>query len=309
MSRAERLQLIVSLMKSSPGMRPADLATRCRVSERSIFRDLHTLQTLGLPVYFDHGYRLPSPTFLPPLHLTGEEAVALRVAASHAAEQEGPMARALLSAQSKLALRLAPGTPVPEEQMPLAIPGVPSAATEAADLLSLLQEAVATGRRVTIQYARSKRSRPRSLELDPRHLSLRENSWLLLADDVARHRCLTIRLDQVKGVAFSERKGRHSRSAGRKGAAAQVGTGLRVKLKLRPPLTALAADDRLPEGLQIEKADGGVLVLMSHASGMRELLGWLLSFGPTIEVVEPVALRAELKRVATELLKLYGAET
>jgi len=308
MSRAERLQLIVSLMKSSPGMRPADLATRCRVSERSIFRDLHTLQALGLPVYFDHGYRLPSPTFLPPLHLTGEEAVALRVAASRAAEHEGPMARALLSAQSKLALRLAPGTPVPEEQMPLAIPGVPSASTDAGHLLSLLQEAVATGRRVAIQYARSKRSRPRSLELDPRHLSLRENSWLLLADDPITHRSLTIRLDQVKGAAFSERKGRHLRSARRLKAAGSLGAGLRVKLRLRPPLSALVRDGDLPPGLQIEGKDGEVLILTSHASGIREILGWLLSFGPAIEVVEPVALRAELRRVATELSALYGAD-
>src|SRR3972149_11422535 len=98
MLRAERLQLIVSLMKSSPGMRPADLATRCRVSERSIFRDLHTLQALGLPVYFDHGYRLPSPTFFAPLHLTGEEAVALRVAASPPAEEEGPKGGGLWAA-------------------------------------------------------------------------------------------------------------------------------------------------------------------------------------------------------------------
>ncbi len=308
MSRAERLQLIVSLMKSSPGMRPADLAASCRVSERSIFRDLHTLQTLGLPVYFDRGYRLPSPTFLPPLHLTGEEAVALRVAASRAAEQEGPMARALLSAQSKLALRLAPATPAPEGQIPLAIPGVPPASNEAAHLLSLLQEAVATGRRVTVQYARSKRSQPRPLELDPRHLSLRENRWLLLADDPAKHRSLTIRLDQVRGAAFSERKGRHSRPARRLKAAASLGTGPRVRLRLRPPLSALVRDGDLPPGMQIEEREGGILLLTSHASGMRELLGWLLSFGPAVEVLEPVALRAELRRVAAALSALYGAE-
>lgn len=309
MSRAERLQLIVSLIKASPGMRPADLAARCRVSERSIFRDLHALQALGLPVHFDGGYRLPSPAFLPALHLTGDEALALRVAAGRAAKREGPMSRALLSAQAKLALGLEPSSPMLQGQMPLALPGVPSPSAEAAYLLSVLQEAVATGRRLTIRYAKSEGSRSRSMELNPRHLSLRENGWLLLGDDVARGRSLTIRLDQIKEAAFSDQKAGRSRPAGRKGAADRVGTGLRVKLRLRPPLTALAAEGHLPEGLQVEKTDRGVLVLMSHASGMRELLGWLLSFGPTIEVVEPVALRAELKRIATELLALYGDET
>jgi proteasome accessory factor B len=309
MSKAERLQLILSLLKTSPGMRPADLAARCRVSERSIFRDLHMLQTLGLPVYFDRGYRLPSPSFLPALHLTGEEALALRVAASRGAEREGPMARALLSAQSKLALRLAPASPVLERQMPLAIPGLPSPSSEVAQILSVLQEALATGRRLTIRYAKSDKSRPRSIEVDPRHLSLRENGWLLLADDASRGRSLTIRLEQIKSATFSERKGGRSRRSRRDKVAAFPATALRVKLRLRPPLTALAPDGDLPYGLQVEEKDAGVLLLTSHASGVRELLGWLLSFGSAVEVLEPVALRAELRRVATELSALYGAET
>jgi predicted DNA-binding transcriptional regulator YafY len=309
MARAERLQEILSLLKTSPGMRPADLAARCRVSERSIFRDLHTLQTLGLPVYFDRGYRLPSPTFLPPIYLTGEEALALRVAASRVVEQEGPMARALQSAQSKLALRLAPASPILEGQMPLALPGVPSPSTGAAQILSLVQEAMATGRRLTIQYAKSDRSRPRSIEVNPRHLSLRENGWLLLADDAAKARSLTIRLEQIRSAAFSERKGGRSRPARRKKAAAFPATALRVKVRLHPPVSALAPAGDLPYGLQVDERDGGILLLRSQASGVRELLGWLLSFGPAVEVIEPVALRIELRRVAIELLALYHAET
>jgi len=309
MSRAERLQLILSLLKTSPGMRPADLAARCRVSERSIFRDLHMLQTLGQPIYFEHGYRLPSPTFLPALHLTGEEALALRVAASRATQQEGPMARALVSAQSKLALRLAPASPILEGQMPLALPGVPSPSADVAQILSLVQEAVATGRRLTILYAKSERSRPRSIELVPQHLSLRENGWLLLGDDALRRRNLTIRLEQIKGATFSGRKGGRSRHARSSKVSAPLVTALRVKLRLRPPLSALAPHGDLPYGLQIEQKEGGVLLLTSHASGVRELLGWLLSFGPAIEVLEPVALRTELRRIATELSALYSAET
>ncbi len=308
MSRAERLQLIVSLMKSDPGIRPADLAARCRVSERSIFRDLHALQILGLPFYFDRGYRLPSPTFLPPLHLTGEEALALSVAAERGADRNSPMDRALQSARSKLALRLAPAAPVPEGQIPLAIPGVPSPSTEAADLLSVLNEAIVTGRRVTITYAKTERSRPRSMEVAPRHLSLRDKGWLLVADDAASRRTLTIGLDQIRGATAAGRKGRRTRLAS-SSKSADIGPGLRVRLKLRPPLSARVLGEALPTGLQIEERDGSVLHLTSHASGMRELLGWLLSFGPAIEILEPVALRAELRRIASGFSAIYETDT
>jgi len=309
MPRAERLQLIVSLMRSDPGIRPADLAARCRVSERSIFRDLHALQLLGLPFYFDRGYRLPSPTFLPPLHLTGEEALALSVAAERGADRSGPMDRALYSARSKLALRLAPATPIPEGQIPLAIPGVPSPLSEAGDSLSILNEAIATGRRVTILYAKTERSRPRSMEVAPRHLSLREKGWLLVADDAASRRTLTIRLDQIRGATPAGRKGRRARLATGPKSTDIVGPGLRVRLKLRPPLSARGLGEALPTGVEIEERDGSVLRLTSHASGMRELLGWLLSFGPAVEILDPVALRAELRRIASELSAIYGTET
>jgi predicted DNA-binding transcriptional regulator YafY len=309
MSRAERLQLIVSLMKSDPGIRPAELAARCRVSERSIFRDLHALQVLGLPIYFDRGYRLPSPMFLPPLHLTGEEALALSVAAERGADRTGPMDRALHSARSKLALRLAPATPIPEGQIPLAIPGLPSPSTKAADLLSILNEAIVNGRRVTIKYARTERSRPRSMEIMPRHLSLRDQGWLLVADDPASRRALTIRLGQIRGATPSGRRGRRARLATGPKPTDVVGPGLRVRLRLRPPLSARTLGEALPTGLEIEERDDSVLRLTSHASGMRELLGWLLSFGPAVEILEPAALRAELRRIALELSVMYGTET
>jgi len=289
-------------------MRPGDLAARCRVSERSIFRDLQMLQTLGLPVYFDRGYQLPSPAFLPALYLTGEEALALRVAAGHGAELEGPMAQALLSAQCKLALRLNSASPTQQRQMPLALSGIASSLTEAPQILSLVQEAVAIGRKLRLRYAKRDGSRARSVELIPQHLSLRENGWVLLGDNAATRRRVTIRLDQIRSATYSERKGGRVRPARRTTGGTVPATALRVKLRLRPPLTALGDYGDLPFGIQIDERNGGVFELISHASGVGELLGWLLSFGPAIEVLEPMALRMELRRMAADLAALYSDE-
>lgn len=290
-------------------MRPDELAARCRVSERSIFRDLQVLQTMGLPVYFDRGYQLPSPAILPALYLTGEEALALRVAAGRGAELEGPMAQALRSAQCKLALRLSSASLTRQSQMPLTLPGIPSPLTEApGQILSLAQEAVATGRKLTLRYAKRDGGRPRSVELIPKHLSLRENGWVLLGDDAATRRRVTIRLDQIRAATYSERKGSRVRPARRTTGGTVAATALRVTLRFRPPLTALGDYGDLPFGIQIDARDGGVCELTSHASGVGELLGWLLSFGPAVEVLEPMALRMELRRLAADLAALYSDE-
>jgi predicted DNA-binding transcriptional regulator YafY len=308
MLRAERIQLILSLLRSSPGMRPGDLAVRCRVSKRSIFRDLQTLQTMGLPLYFDRGYQLPSPAILPAFYLTGEEALALRVAAGRSAELEGPMAQALLSAQCKLALRLSSASPTLERQMPLTLPGITSPLTEAIQILSLVQEAVATGRKLRLRYTKRDGGRPTSIELIPQHLSLRENGWMLLGDNVATRRRVTIRLDQIRSAIYSERKGGRIRPARRTTGVTVPATALRVTLRLRPPLTALCDHGDLPFGIHIDERDGGVFGLTSHTSGAEELLGWLLSFGPTVEVLEPMVLRMELRRMVADLAVLYGDE-
>lgn len=289
-------------------MRPGDLAARCRVSERSIFRDMQALQAMGLPVYFDRGYQLPSPAILPALYLTGEEALALRVAAGRGADLEGPMAQVLRSAQCKLALRLHSASPTQQRQMPLTLPGIPSPLTEASQILSLVQEAVATGRKLRLRYAKRDGGRPRSVELIPQHLSLRENGWVLLGDDAATRRRVTIRLDQIRSATYSERKGGRVRPARRTTGGTGPATALRVKLRLCPPLTALGDYGNLPFGIQIDERDGGVCELTSHASGVGELLGWLLSFGPAVEVLEPMVLRMELRRMATDLAALYGDE-
>lgn len=67
-------------------MRPDDLAARCRVARRCIFRNLQVFQTMGPPVYFDRGDQLPSSAIPSTLDLTGGDTLALRVAAGRGAE-------------------------------------------------------------------------------------------------------------------------------------------------------------------------------------------------------------------------------
>jgi predicted DNA-binding transcriptional regulator YafY len=192
--------------------------------------------------------------------------------------------------------------------MPLALPGIASPLTEIPRILSLVQEAVATGRKLRLRYTKRDGGRARSVELIPQHLSLRENGWVLLGDDAATRRRVTIRLDQIRSATYSERKGGRVRLARRTTGGTVPATALRVKLKLRPPLTALGDHGDLPFGIQIDEREGGVCELTSHASGVGELLGWLLSFGPAVEVLEPMALRMELRRMVADLAALYSDE-
>lgn len=80
MAKADRLLYLINLIKSNQSLTSKDLAEKCRVSERTIFRDLNSLASATFPLYHDHGYRFLEGTFLPTLNLTDEELSLLQFA-------------------------------------------------------------------------------------------------------------------------------------------------------------------------------------------------------------------------------------
>jgi predicted DNA-binding transcriptional regulator YafY len=80
MAKADRLLYLINLIKSQHNLTAKELAEKCGVSERTIFRDVNSLASARLPIYYDHGYRFLEGAFLPTLNLTDEELSALQFA-------------------------------------------------------------------------------------------------------------------------------------------------------------------------------------------------------------------------------------
>ncbi len=73
MRKMERLLYILSLLRTNHWLRASDLARKCGVSERTIYRDVITISEANIPIYFDGGYRLLHNGFLPPVNLSDSE--------------------------------------------------------------------------------------------------------------------------------------------------------------------------------------------------------------------------------------------
>jgi predicted DNA-binding transcriptional regulator YafY len=79
-TRVHRLLRLSAAIQSRHGLNAADLARMCEMHERSIYRDIETINVSGAPCAFDtetHGYRIRPGFFMPPVELTYEEAMAL----------------------------------------------------------------------------------------------------------------------------------------------------------------------------------------------------------------------------------------
>lgn len=79
-TRVQRLLRLIAAIQSKHGLDAAELARLCEVHERTIYRDIDTLNASGVPCSFDaefRGYRVASGFFMPPVELTFEEAMAI----------------------------------------------------------------------------------------------------------------------------------------------------------------------------------------------------------------------------------------
>lgn len=81
MKRSDRLFHLTQLLQDGAWHPAKELADICRVSERSIWRDMELLTNSGLPIEALRGlgYRLHPVTALPPMNLTERELEALRL--------------------------------------------------------------------------------------------------------------------------------------------------------------------------------------------------------------------------------------
>jgi predicted DNA-binding transcriptional regulator YafY len=197
--RADRLVSILLLLQTHGRMSAPQLAKRLEVSERTIFRDMEALGTAGVPVVADRGAR-GGWSLMPGYRanvsgLNDVEAQALFV---------GNPVRLLADlhldkASDRAMVKLSSGLPevtrraaeLARERIHIDVSGWHDA-RDAVPHLPLLQEAVWTGRRVTIRYEHRDDARV----LDPLGLVAKGSVWYLVAaidGDVRSYRVSRIR--------------------------------------------------------------------------------------------------------------------
>jgi predicted DNA-binding transcriptional regulator YafY len=71
--KIKRLLNLIILLRTGEGIKINDLAKRCGVSERTIYRDLSDLTASDIPICYDRGYRLKINENLPPFCFSSRE--------------------------------------------------------------------------------------------------------------------------------------------------------------------------------------------------------------------------------------------
>ncbi|HEX6340538.1 helix-turn-helix transcriptional regulator [Umezawaea sp.] len=312
--RADRLVATLLLMQSRGRVTAAQVAAELEVSVATARRDLEALSAAGVPVYPRQGrgggWSLVGGARTDLSGLSAPEAQALFLLVGPAAAVSG---------EAKAALR----------KLVRALPRGFRAAAEAAAsatvidsagwgdqgrgrpaVVDVLQSAVVRRRKVRITYAKHARDRSERL-VDPWGLVDKDDVWYLVAGTDEGRR--TFRVDRivetgptdepaerpddfVLAAAWEEVVGEVERKRSRTAA---------VVLAPTRHLSVLRSHFGRHCHVEEDLADGRSRVRVAAPTPLdiaRDLAGW----GAAVEVLEPASVRAELRRIGTELAERYA---
>lgn len=317
-NRTERLATIEDMLfRAKQGLRVVEIAEACGVDRRTVYRDLSLLSEFGLPVYQKDGrYYLNFEFYVATIRLNINELVALYIAArgqSYFMEQENPH---VVSALKKLT-RTVPDPLARHIKQVIEIMRSGPVDRAFVTILETMTRAWAEHRKVKLWYRRPGHTSISVREFATYFIEPASNGSLYAVgyDYLSQH-VGAVHLQWVKRVqllpATYEIPARLEQQRHMAGAWGLMRTGIdvqsvKVVLAFTPDVIP-AVKEKLRETIHALKVTENNRCLVSvQVSDWRDILPWIRSWGPKVEVLEPEVLRAEVAAEALRLAAVYGS--
>lgn len=324
--QASRLLNILLLLQARGRLTAGALAQAMEVSQRTILRDIDQLSAAGVPLWSERGrqggFQLREGWSTQLTGITEPESRALLLAGLPGPATELGLGAAAASARLKMVASLPTAWREQADRVGQRLHIDPVDWYRARDTPKFLQEvadAVWRGRRLTVDYDSWRGTARRDLE--PLGLVLKAGAWYLVARVAGRpgeRAYRTYRLASLLGVApsastfkrprgFDLARSWQASSAKFESELRQLPVRARVsprglKWMLNARLQATVMPATHPGRLSQPGWHEVLLPIESIEEGARQLMAW----GAEIEVVEPAALRAQLRLQASQVVAVYG---
>lgn len=315
MNRIDRLTGMILLLQSHRVITADRVADHFEISVRTVYRDLAALGEAGVPIVAEAGvgYSLMRGYNMPPVMFTEEEAAALYVS-GEVTEQvaddslRSALRSALLKVRSVLPkerhdflnrLQPAVGVRLRPQDPELTRP----------DSLLPLQQAVVRKRCAVLRYNAGARGEVTTRQVEPLGLMYYAGHWHLIAYCRMRKDFRDFRLDRISGWEVTTES-----FDGHEGFSVKEFLADAIKRHELIPVRARFAPEVM-DRVKREMRCGSALPSRVREGWMEvELLvpcldwlsGWLLSFGPQTEVLEPGEMRGKVQAMALEVAAHYA---
>lgn len=278
-----------------------ELSERFEVSTRTIYRDLDILSSAGVPVYSSRGagggISLLEPYALNKALISEQDSKRILAAlqtlkAARYPEVDGILEKlgALFHGTSPdwLEIDFTPWSCDPNEH----------------GRFETVRWAILECRVAEFDYRSAQNTKTRR-RVEPLKLIFRGQTWYLWAWDRMREDYRTFRVTRMRRVALTGETFERNHPRTRKPETASGSAKPLVALNLRfTPDVLYRLYDDFDESLLRQNPDGSISVEVSFPED-EWVYGYLLSFGPSVEIISPEHIRRIVKEKAEKILEIY----
>ncbi|MCU0429969.1 MAG: YafY family transcriptional regulator [Cytophagaceae bacterium] len=316
MNKLERLQAILTVLKSKRVVKAEELATRFEVTVRTIYRDIRSLEEAGIPIGAEAGigYFIDPDYFIPPVRFTQEEAMAMLLAgklmevrsdfsSSKAFERAVTKIKSVLDEEKKDQWEKV------EQQILICSPSPVS--TEKNLFLSPINQALSESKVLHIQY-QSNQGEITQREVEPLGITFQYQRWHLIAYCRMRKDYRDFRLDRIQELNLRTERFQKFKHPSLQTYLA----GLLEKFELTEVQVLMS--DTIQPFIQASKYNMGMLSETRQEEGILQVYAipslpyfasWLMSLGVHARVIQPASLRDMILSSLHATLHLYNQHT
>lgn len=324
-TRLPRLLRLIGTIQSKRGLKAGDLARLCEVHERTIYRDMETLNLSGFPCGFDKesdGMKIKAGFFMPPVELTFEEAMAL-VAMSEEVAGAGQLpffklaARAAEKIRSQLPAAVLDAMEPLDNRVKIDLPAT-MADESCRDVYDEIRNAIAAKRALICTYDApgSAQSNPaeKDAEFDFRPYALWycQRAFYAVGLHSARGEIRRLKLNRFTSVLPSDRPYAIPDNFDPRqdlGLAWRMMRGdrrrHRILIRFEPDFSDNASETRWHSTQEEQWDDQKRVTLTFTVDGLEEIVWWILGYGPGATVLEPPELIERVKELIASMARRY----
>jgi predicted DNA-binding transcriptional regulator YafY len=313
------LRLLMHMQQGRAGNAEA-LASDLGVTERTVYRDLAVLTDLGVPHYFDEeagGYRIRRDFFLPPMHLTSGEALALLALVEGVGRTEqialtGPAVAAIEKIRTQLPASVIDQLGDVDQHIEIQLPASGPAGEAIQDVFTQLRRAIKNRRALRCRYeSLNTESSDGEFQFRPYVLSFDQRAWYAIGHHEGRGEVRRLKLNRFTAIAPTERPYAIPADfslAEYRGKAWRMIRGdqtFHVAIHFTATVAETVADTNWHSTQQIEDHPDGSITFRCEVDGLDEIVWWVLGYGPHARIQEPTELVDRMTELAVATAEGY----
>ncbi|GAB3989154.1 hypothetical protein GCM10028807_13440 [Spirosoma daeguense] len=313
MNRLDRLTAILIHLQTKRVVRAQELANRFKISLRTVYRDVRSLEEAGVPIGAEAGmgYFL-TDYHLPPVMFTSAEASALLLGGKlieHWADESirTEFESALFKIKSVLKKADQEHLDDLDSHINVAKPRIRQPYSD--ELLIPIQHAIAKNHVLALQYHSQYKDAETEREVEPVGLYHYHMGWHLIAFCRVRQDYRDFRVDRIRQLTDTGQRFARRERLSLQEYLDRVGVDMpmhKVVIILPKSVTRYMLIEKYSYGYQREEDLGDTVRIYFQTPYLEGLAKWLLMFGRAVTIEQPDTLRSTMQKLANEIQEHYN---